>query len=150
MRPKVEEWDHGFRTLAKISKWYPQLAYAGLGVLLQIEWQYLQRTAPGVGSLMGPIEYSLRKAFFPALFGGEEVSSDLREILGHSVKPVGLDIPNPWLLVECVLKTSKAASELLVGSFLGGIDLNYAAHKGCVRRASSGGRKHRDFWRRRC
>ena len=34
--PKVEEWSHGVRTLAKIDKGYTQLAYSGLGVSLKI------------------------------------------------------------------------------------------------------------------
>ena len=66
----MEAWAHGVRVLAKIARWHPQLAYAGLGMLLQSEWQYLQRTVPGVGTLMGPIEETLRVKFFPALFGG--------------------------------------------------------------------------------
>ena len=36
VRTKVEAWYHGVRTLAKIEKRYPQLAYAGLGVSLQL------------------------------------------------------------------------------------------------------------------
>ena len=39
VRPKVEEWAHGVHTLAKISKRYPKMAYSGLGMLLQLEWQ---------------------------------------------------------------------------------------------------------------
>ena len=46
-------------------------------MLLQIECKYLQRTVPGVGTMMGTIEDFLRDAFFPEMFGGEEVSSDL-------------------------------------------------------------------------
>ena len=30
--PKMEAWDHGVYILAKISKRYPQLSYAGLGI----------------------------------------------------------------------------------------------------------------------
>ena len=109
--------------------------------MFQIEWQYLQRTVPGVGSLIGVIEDSIREAFFPALFRGEEVSVDLREILVHSVKHGGLGVPDPWLTVECAYKTSKAASKVLVGSLLGSTDLNYVAHKGCVRRSNVDGLK---------
>ena len=69
---------------------------------------------------MVPIEDDLREAFFPALFGGEEVSADLREILGHSVKRRGLGILKPRLLAEHAYNTSKSASEVLVGSLLGG------------------------------
>ena len=36
LRPKVEAWSHGVRTLDKIPKQYPQSAYAGLGMSLQI------------------------------------------------------------------------------------------------------------------
>ena len=64
MWPKVRAWDHGVCTLAKISKRYPQLAYAGLGMSIQLEWQYLQRIFPGVGSLMGPIEDALIRPSF--------------------------------------------------------------------------------------
>ena len=48
VRPKVEAWSHGVRTLAKIAKQYPKLAYAGLGMSLQLEWQYLKKTVPGL------------------------------------------------------------------------------------------------------
>ena len=112
---------------------------------LQIEWQYLQRTVTRVGNIIGPIEDALREAFFPALFGGEEVSSNFREILGRSVKLRGLGIPEPCLSAEHAYNTSKAASDVLVGSLLGGTKLNYVAQKGCVRRESVDGLKHQEF-----
>ena len=65
--------------------------------MLELKWKYLQRTVPGVISLMGPIEYSLREAFYPALLGREEVIANLRDILGHSVKCGGLGIPDPCM-----------------------------------------------------
>ena len=145
LRPKVDAWANGVRILAKTAKRYPQSAYAGLGVSLQLEWQYLQRTVPGVGSLMGPIEDSLRDAFLPALFGGEEVSTNLREILFHSVKRGGLGIPYPWMLAEHKYNTSKSSSEVLVVSLLGGTNINYVAHKCCVRRENDDGQKQREF-----
>ena len=70
VKPQVEAWAHGVRFLGKISRQHPQSAYSGLGVSLQLDWQYLQRTVPGVGTLMGPIEEALRDKLFPALFGG--------------------------------------------------------------------------------
>ena len=57
MKPQVEAWAHGVGFLSKISQRHPQLAYAVLVMVLQLEWQYLQRTVPGVGTLMGPIEH---------------------------------------------------------------------------------------------
>ena len=70
VKPQVEAWSHRVKVLAKIAQQHPQSAYARLGMLLQSECQYLQRTVPGVGTLMGPIEESIRDKFFPSLFGG--------------------------------------------------------------------------------
>ena len=94
---------------------------------------------------MGPTKDALREAFFPALFGGEEVSTNLREILGHNVKYGGLGIPDPRLSAERAYSTSNADIEVLVGSFLGGTDLNYIMHNGFVRRASADRRKQREI-----
>ena len=60
----------------------------------------MQRTVPGVGTMMGPTENALIEAFLPALFGREEVSINLREILGHIMKYGGLGIPLPQMLAE--------------------------------------------------
>ena len=61
------------------------------------------------------------------------------------MKCAGLGIPDPQLSVEREYNTSKAASEILVGQLLGGTDLNYIAHKGCVCKASADGRKHQEL-----
>ena len=50
---------------------------------------------------MGPIEEALREKLFSALFGGEDITSDFRKILGHSVKHGGLGILDPRLSAEC-------------------------------------------------
>ena len=100
MWPKVEAWSHRVCTLYKIAKRYPQSECAGLGVSLQLDLQYLQRTVPGFGSLMGNIEDTLREAFLPAPFGREEVSIYLIEILSHRLKRGGLGITDPQLLEE--------------------------------------------------
>ena len=71
VKPQVEAWAHGVRVLAKIARRHPQSSYAELVISLQSEWQYLQRTVPGAGTLMGPIEEALREKLFPSLFGGE-------------------------------------------------------------------------------
>ena len=100
---------------------------------LQLKWQYLQRTFPGVGTLMGPIEDAQREKFSPALFVGEEINADFRKILVHSVKHGGLGIPDPQLSEESAYNTSKAASGELVDSLLEGSDLNYVGHRAYVR-----------------
>ena len=112
-----------------------------MGMLLQLECQYLQRTVPSVGTLMGPIKESLRETFFPVIFGGEEINADFQKILGHSVKRGGLGIPYPCLSLESAYNTSKEASGELVGSRLGGTALNYIGLRDCVSGASTGARK---------
>ena len=79
VRPQVEAWTQGVHIIGKMPKRHPQYAYVGLGMSLQLNWQYLQRTVPGVGTLMGPIEESLRDNFFLSLFGGEEVNANFRK-----------------------------------------------------------------------
>ena len=132
MKPQVEEWTHRVRVLGQIAQQHPQSAYAGLGISLQLKWQYLQRTVPGVGTLVGPIEEALREKFFPALFRGEEINANFRKILGHSVKHGGLGIIDPHLSTESAYNTSKAASAELVDSLIGGSDLNYVGNIGHV------------------
>ena len=96
---------------------------------MQFEWQYLQWTVPVFGTLIGPIEEALREKFFPVLFGGEEINTDFRKILGHSVKNCGLDIPDPRLSAESAYNNSKAASVELVDLLLRGTALNYVGHR---------------------
>ena len=83
---QVEAWAHRVRVLGQIARRHPHLDYSGLGMTLQLEWHYLQRTVPGVGTLMGPIEEAIREKLFPTLFRGEEINTNFQKILGHSVK----------------------------------------------------------------
>ena len=59
VKPQVDVWAHRVKVLAKIARRHPQSAYAGLEMLLQLEWQYLLRNAPRVGYLMGLIQEAL-------------------------------------------------------------------------------------------
>ena len=94
VKPQVEAWAHRVRFLGKIYRRHPQSAYSGLGMALQIEWKYLQRTVPGVSTHICPIEEDLREKLFPALFSGEDIDVDFRKILGRSVKHGFLGIPD--------------------------------------------------------
>ena len=133
VKPQVEAWTHGVIVLSEIERRHPQSAYSRLRMQLQLEWQYLQRTVPRVGTLMGPIEEALREKIFPALFGGDEIKSNFRKILGHTFKHGGLGIPEPRLSEESAYNTSKAARRELVDSLLGGSALNCVRHRACVR-----------------
>ena len=85
--------------------------------------------------MVGPIDEALRENPPPSLFDGEEITADIRKILGHSVNNGGLGILDPRLSVESAHNTSKAASRDLVDSLLGGSVLNYVGHRACVRKA---------------
>ena len=93
---------------------------------------------------MGTIEDALGEKCFPALFGGEEINSNFRKILGHIVKHGSLGIPDPWFSVESVYNTSKADSDEMVESLLGGSAINYVDHKACIHRISAGAKKKRN------
>ena len=145
VQPQVEKWAHRVRIIDKISKQHPQSAYSGLGMLLQLEWKYLKRTIPGVGTLMGPIGEALRETFSPTIFREEEAEADFRKILGHSVKRGGLGIPDPRFSAESVYNISKPASGELVGSLLGGTNLKHVGHSVCINWESAGTKKDREY-----
>ena len=90
---------------------------------------------------MGTIEESRREKFFPAPFWGEDINTDFRKILGHSVIHDGLGIPEPLLSEESEYNTSNVAIRELVDSLLGGSNLNYIGHRACVRKASLAARR---------
>ena len=96
------------------------------------------KECPGVGTLMGIIEEALREKLFPALFRGEDINSDSRQILAHSVRHGGLVIPDPWLSEDSAYNTSRVESVELIDSLLGGLALNYVGHRACVHRPSAG------------
>ena len=85
---------------------------------------------------MGRIEEALREKFFPVLFWGEEIESDVRKILGHSVNHGGLGIPDPRLSAESAYNNPTSDSGELVDSLLGGSVLNYVGHRACALKAS--------------
>ena len=107
-----------------------------MGMSLQSKWQYLQRTVPIVGTLMGPIEVALREKFFPTLFGVEEITADSWKILGHSVKHGSIGIPDSRISADCAYNTYKSASRELVDSLLGGSVFNYVGYRACVHKVS--------------
>jgi hypothetical protein len=132
IRPQVAKWAAAVEKLAEIALRYPQTAYAGLAMSLQGEWQYLLRTVPGAGALMGPIEKAIREVFLPALFGepdaGGCITDDEREMYGLSVRHTGLGIPNPCTTGDQCLDMSESCCSMLTASIREGEDLVYGEH----------------------
>ena len=92
----METWSHGICALSKIAKQNTRLDYAGLGMFLQIECNYLSRTVHRVGTLMGTIKETLRETFLPAIFVlGGGFNAEFRKIIDHDVKCGRLGIPYP-------------------------------------------------------
>ena len=73
---------------------------------------------------MGPIEEALGEKLSPTLFVGEEIITNFRKTLGHSVNHGGLGIPDTHLSAESAYNTSKKASAELVYCLLEGSALN--------------------------
>ena len=78
------------------------------------------------------IEEALRDTLFPTLFSRKEINANFWKILYHSVNCGGLGITDPRLSVDGVYNTSNSDCGGLVGSLLGGINLNYAGHISCI------------------
>eukprot|EP00957_Ditylum_brightwellii_P137029 10448366-Ditylum_brightwellii.AAC.1 len=112
---------------------------------LQHEWQYMQKTVPGVGVHMGPIEKALQEVFFLALFGELEPgeAEEMRTLWGHSVKQLGLGIPDLTQLADHCHETSQSCCNVLVASLLEGQKIPYVEHKTCMREGSLAARKAR-------
>ena len=67
--PNFQEWTETIETLGRFAVRYPQMDYAGIVMLLQVDWQYIMWTAPGVGEYMGPMKEALNFVFLPKLLG---------------------------------------------------------------------------------
>ena len=73
--PKWRHGTTGWAPWVKYTRIIPQLSYGGLGVLLQLKWQYLHMTVLRVGIIMRHIGEALVETFFPALLGWGGVGS---------------------------------------------------------------------------
>ena len=140
----MEAWSPMIHTLAKISKRHPQSDYAGLGVSIQIKWQYLQITVPGIGTMVVSIEEYPRETLSPALCGKKEVGENFHKILGHSVNCDDLGILDPHMELEHAYSTSKVRFGDMVGYLLGGTKLNYVCHSICAHNDSVESNKERE------
>ena len=87
---------------------------------------------------------ALREDFSPALFGGQEVDYELRELLRHGAKRGGIGIKYPSKSAERGHAMSVKACEALIESLLRGADLNCVCHWYCIRKASARARKARE------
>jgi hypothetical protein len=96
VQQQTAAWTVAIKSLAKVCKCYPQLAYADLHQKsLQHEWEFLQRVTDRIGTEFVVVESSLKDNFLPALLGLNKVEQPLRDLLAFPVKDAGLALPNP-------------------------------------------------------
>ena len=97
IRPQVDVWAEGVKSLARVAIRFPQTVYVGLSWSLQAEWQYLSRVSPRAAAHLGPVEEALRDIFIPALFGRPtmKVTDEDRLMYTNSVKAGGAGYKGP-------------------------------------------------------
>jgi hypothetical protein len=145
IKPKVEGWVEGVKSLARAATRYPQSAFAGFTQSLQSEWQYLSRCVPGVGKHLQPVEDAIREYLIPALFQTtpDKVSEDMRLLLSHGVKQGGMNIRNPVAAADRLNESSEEACAALVTSLTKDSRLDAQCHTQCMHQASTKARKER-------
>ena len=84
----------GGRHQAEIAKEEPQAALSAYNTGISQRWKFLQRTVPGIGVLLAPLEYSIRTVLIPALIG-RQVSEIERRLLALPYRYGGIGILNP-------------------------------------------------------
>ena len=133
---QVKAWVEGVKLLSQAAKRYPQAAYAGLSKSLQSEWQYLQRSTPGISHLFQPLEDVIQNEFLPALLGGTaEEAKRLRKQLALPVKLGGLAILDPCESAERCHIASLECTKLLTSSLVQCCNLCVRTHRTVVNNA---------------
>ena len=64
-------------------------------------------------------------------------SNELRNLLTHDIKVGGMNLFNPAAGADRLFQSSKEASEVLVASLLGNVNLDLVDHKARVRTAGA-------------
>ena len=144
IKPKVERWAAVVDALARVVRKYPHMAWAGMRLSLQAEWQCICRCEPSAGDYLQPVESAIREAFLPALLQqSEPLTDEFRQLLGQGVKGGGLAIPDPCKGAARQHQASKEACEELVASLRTGDKLHLSSHQVQVRKAGATMRKEK-------
>jgi hypothetical protein len=115
LEPQIAQWVRGVEPLAKVARRYLHTAYAGLAMLLQQEWQYLQRVVPAWGAAFEPVKEVICSVFLPALLQAAEAECQ-RKLTTVSVRTAGLGLPDPTQSAPGCFTASEACTGLLVHS----------------------------------
>ena len=113
------------KTLARVAKRYPQMAYTGLIKSLQTEWTYLHQVVPDIATAFAPIEEAIKTDFLPALFDREPPDRDLTQL---PVRMAGMGIPHPWRHSQRHYQTSQMMTEAVNTSLMIGVELDASSY----------------------
>ena len=105
-------------SVAELTKYAPQSAYAGMQRALQQEWIFVQRVVPNIGTLFSNLETSITKSFFCQLFG-EEIPSQYRSWVSVPIKQGGTAIPKPMEMADLNYLASSCECSHLLDSLKG-------------------------------
>jgi len=120
------------------------MAFAGLTKSLQLEWQYIQRVVPAIGTTLAPIEEALANTFLPALL--EEPPALMARLRAISTLPVqyaGLGIPNPMATAAQDYAASRKLTDPLMSLIATGMELGVHAYA----KACAGAQKMQQKWK---
>ena len=81
--------------LATFAVSQPHAAHSAFTHGFSNKWSYLSRTIPGIGSLLQPLESSIRSILIPALTGQPPPNDGLRDLFALPARLGGLALSNP-------------------------------------------------------
>ena len=142
VQQKVAEWAEDVKTLGRYAMRYLQVAYSGLTMSIQLDWQYLQWDVPGIGDFIGSMYEDLVGYLFLTLLENNEVVIFLRKLLALISKHARLRVPNPTTTLDKCHKALLGCSKRLVELLLTGDLLSYVGHSVLVQKVSAEVRKN--------
>ena len=92
---KVAMWMKELDYLATFAVSQPHAAHSAFTHGFSNKWSYLSRTIPGIGSLLQPLESSIRSSLIPALTGQPPPNDGLRDLFALPARLGGLALSNP-------------------------------------------------------
>ena len=110
---QITDWIKDIDALVEIAKFEPQLSYSAYVFGTSRRWQFVSRTTPNVSAPFQKLEDHIHEKLIPALFGGQPVSDDLRQICSLPARLGGLGVLVPPEESDMEYENSKIATAQL-------------------------------------
>ena len=118
VKNKVAKWTEELNSLAMIALTQPHAAHAAFTHGLSSKWCYLTRTIRNIGSLLQPLETTIRSKLIPALTGQPPPSDEMRDLLALPARLGGLALINPISIADVEFSASCRVSNPLKNAIL--------------------------------